>query len=671
MKNYETSFHSNRCGPSSNNSPNTGESLKKTRENDTTNNLTECQIKRQYDRNNDVTSVQKRCNTRVEHREVALDQQIERRKTQTANLHKDESQVSRKSTDTKNDKLHFSNSINNNDKNIGNLCSCASVAEAEDNETLVKELQDHIQALNIELNNWKSENQLLKRDILRAKNVVKREMGGKVESFDDLVKMTDEDGWIGQQEMILLLKKELHELNEIFKEKGIQQPSPVRRKRSILPEEIPDDRKIHWRLKIERDDVIRHAEKEKQDLIEARDKLKEKVESVWNRNEEMEQQINSIREELSQRSKIPNSSLIYRLREMEKRMKFYLKDKHELRRALEEEELKGNNLLHKIADLQNESVSQKNTLNVTEETLENQKNDEEKFLCPTIMSEFNSTFGLGDLKENLYEMDEEYEKKMEFCNSLSDLIFRFEEFYADIKLRSSLHKDAANSKSSRTSISTDTFDGINTSQYEYIDQDIEKINTDTLEEQGNEFKEQYPDHFQNITRNYSFSEEFARNTVDENQEQVVNEFIRSDSRSERERLASSFESIEKRISEKTEQVYDLLDNIKHQTEQLLNSYSQLWKIVTQIKMMMYKYKRLKKLSKYFEKKSDSKENVFCHDACAELFTEGGMVLNILRKENKFLKMLINSVFGSKAYDFDLFCTYAEKSKELFYAEIKT
>ncbi|GFY10920.1 uncharacterized protein TNCV_1124421 [Trichonephila clavipes] len=282
MKNYETSFPSNRCDPSSNTSPNTEESLKKAREDRSTNNLVEFQIKRPCDRNNDATSVQRRCNTKVEeHREVALDQQFEKRKTQTVNVQKNEFQDSRKSTDTKNDKLHFSDSIKSKDKNSGNLCSCTNITK--DNETLVKELQDYIQALNIELNNWKSKNQLLKMDILRAKNVVKREMGGKVESFEDLVKMTDEDGWIGQQEMILLLKKELHELNEIFKEKGIRQPSPVRRKRSILPEEIPDDRKIHWRLKIERDDVIRHAEKEKQDLIEARDKLKEKVESVWNR----------------------------------------------------------------------------------------------------------------------------------------------------------------------------------------------------------------------------------------------------------------------------------------------------------------------------------------------------------------------------------------------------
>ncbi|GFY10922.1 uncharacterized protein TNCV_1124441 [Trichonephila clavipes] len=385
----------------------------------------------------------------------------------------------------------------------------------------------------------------------------------------------------------------------------------------------------------------------------------------------MEQQINSIREELSLRPKSPNNSLIHRLREMEKRMKHCLKDKHELRRSLEEEEIKGNNLLHKIAELKNESVSLQNTVNVTKETLENQKNDEEKFFCSTVISELNYTFGLSDLKENLYEMEEEYEKKMEFCRSLSDLIFKFEEFYSDFKLRISLAKEIANSKSSRTSISTDTFDGVNTSQYEYIDPDIEKINTETLKEQVDEFKELYPNHSQSVTRNYPFSEEFALNAVDENQEQVVNEFIRSDSESEREKLSSSFNSIEKRISEKTEQVYDLLDNIHHQTEQLLKSYSQLWKIVTQIKMMMYKYKRLKKLSKYFTKKSDSKDNVFCHDVCAELFTEGGMVLNILRNENRFLKMLINCVFGSKAYDFDVFRTYAEKSKELFYAEIKT
>ncbi|GFS53081.1 hypothetical protein TNIN_125421 [Trichonephila inaurata madagascariensis] len=101
----------------------------------------------------------------------------------------------------------------------------------------------------------------------------------------------------------------------------------------------------------------------------------------------MEQQINSIREELSQRPKTPNNSLIHRLREMEKRMKHCLKDKHDLRRSLEEEEIKGNNLLHKIAELKNESVSQQNTLNVTKETLENQKNDEEKFLCSTVISE--------------------------------------------------------------------------------------------------------------------------------------------------------------------------------------------------------------------------------------------------------------------------------------------
>ncbi|GFT22236.1 uncharacterized protein NPIL_130051 [Nephila pilipes] len=672
MQNHETPFHS-KHSDSCDISPNVKEFHQKIHAFGSSNNVVERQPKGQCDTKNNFSNVKKTCNAKVEeHRDVGLSRQFGGHKSQIECFKKDELQISRKSIDTKSYKLDFSDS-RNNAKISGNLCSCACVMEAEENETILKDLQDQIQELNNELNHWKSENQLLKTDIFRAKNIVKREMGGKVKSFEDLMKKTDEDGWIGQQEMILSLKKELHGLKEVFKEKGLRTPSPVRKRRSILPDEIPDDRKIHWRLKIERDDVIRHAEREKQDLIEVRDKLKEKVESMSNRNEELSQEINSIREELSQKPKTPNGSILFRIREIEKKMKFYLKDKHELRRSLEEEEIRENSLLHKIAELKDETVSQKKILDTTEDTLENQKKDEEKHLCSTFMSDLNSSFGLSDVKEMLYEVEEEYQKKMELCGSLTKLIFKFEEFYSDPGLRSSLPKHADNDKSSSTSISTDTFDEVVHSQHEYTDTDIEKFISEKPNKQEPKLDENASDHSQSIIRNYSYSirTDEIQNTVDEDQELVIEEFISLNSTDECQKLSSSFEAIQKEISEKSENVYNLFDSIKDQTEQLLNSYSQLWKIVLQIKMMMYKYKNLKKLSKHFVKKSDNKENGFCHDASVELFTEGEMVLNILRKENKFLKMLITSVYGSKTYDFDLFRSFSRKSKELFYAKVKT
>ncbi|GBN30415.1 hypothetical protein AVEN_155880-1 [Araneus ventricosus] len=164
------------------------------------------------------------------------------------------------------------------------FCSCACcTTDNEQIENTLKESQNQIQNLTAELSNCKTENQLLRKDINRAKNVVKREIGRNVETFEDLVKKMTEDSWMGQQEKIVSLKKELRVLKEELKEKGLQAPSPVKRHESVSPEKVPNDRKVHWRLKLERQSILRQTEREKQDLIGDRDRLKGKCEGILNR----------------------------------------------------------------------------------------------------------------------------------------------------------------------------------------------------------------------------------------------------------------------------------------------------------------------------------------------------------------------------------------------------
>ncbi|KAF8796548.1 hypothetical protein HNY73_000909 [Argiope bruennichi] len=540
------------------------------------------------------------------------------------------------------------------------LCSCVCcMSDNEQIENTVKDLQNQIQQLTAELSNYKTENQLLRKDINRAKTVVKREIGRNVESFEELVKKMTEDSWIGQQEKIVSLKKELRELKEELKEKGLEAPSPVKRRESLSPEQVPNDRKVHWRLKLERESILRQTEREKQDLIEDRDRLKEKCEVILNRNKELEQQIDSIRQELKEARKDSNGNFISRLQEVEKKAKFCLEEKSRLRRSVEEEETKEKQLLKKIEELNTEIKSQKNTLENVEEILSKKKSDENSLVSSVTKFESEVSSGFRDIDRNLDDVNSEQKKNIEGLNSLIDYLFMFEELFIQQRKKSPSSRCSEDEISSRTSISTDTLNAAEV-QIKRTDSADETIPTTTAKQIMQVKRESVVENAQMVIQDTK--QKLEKTLANDDQYHFIEES--TSLKDECNRFVKLLKDEENENLKKSERIYDLLNSIKNETEELLKNNSQLWRIAAQIKIMLYKNKKLRKLVKDYANALEIEQHGFCHETWDDLIKKAELIYNILGKESKFLKTLITKVAESKAYDFDVY-TFACKGKEIF------
>ncbi|GIY55096.1 uncharacterized protein CDAR_177031 [Caerostris darwini] len=586
----------------------------------------------------------------IHHRAIASASKIPQliKHPQYEDIQKNSTRSEGSSTSTKSDSGEFS--INDSTKDSKKSCSCTCcMMENEKIKAHIKDLRDRIQILAVELIKCKNSNQLLKKDITTARAVVKREIGGNVENFEDLLKKAQEHGWKGHQEQILSLKKELRELRGKLKEKDVSAPSPVKRHQSL--EDVPKDRKTHWRLKLEQQNVYSRAGRKIEELIEDRDKLKNNLHILKNKNKELEHQIDCIREQLDATSKDENDVFLSRLREIEKKTKFCLEDKSKLKRALDKEKTKENLLLGKITELETETNSHKKVYESTEKTLASRKNDGEKLIF--CASELDCAFvnDLCDINTKLFDVDAQHKQKLERLNLLVNTMLKFEEIYTEQQQRSDLSSSTDVNKMSITTMSTDTYNEEDKLPLKIIGENYDRKSS------PGRFEKQEQDSIVEDVKNELMC--FAN--IDHHKCDCSSE--------ESENLALSifylFENQEYENFQKSQQIYQVIEDTKIRTEDFLRSHSKLWKTVAHIKIMMYKNNQLRVVAKHNQAVTEDDEHGFCHTTWDELIAKGKTVFHILKKENRFLKELIVNTIGSKANDFDLNNSFACKSKEFF------
>ncbi|GBO34786.1 hypothetical protein AVEN_138049-1, partial [Araneus ventricosus] len=363
-----------------------------------------------------------------------------------------------------------------------------------------------------------------------------------------------------------------------------------------------------------------------------------------------------------------NGNFISRLQETEKKAKFCLDEKSRLRRSVEEEETKEKQLLSKIEELKNEIKSQKKTLEITKETLSRKKSDENAILSSLTMFESEASSGLRDIDKNLNEVGGECKKNVERLNLLIDLLFVFEELFIQQRQRSPSSRHSDDEINCRTSVSTDTFNEESPErvQEEGTDSINERIPTTTAKEIMQVEREFVVENAETVIQDTK--EKLENILADDDQQPSTEESVSL--KDECNRYVKLFKDKEKDNLKKSERIYDLIDGIKEKTEEMLKNNSQLWKIASKIKTMLYKNKKLRKLVKNYPNELVNEQHGFCHTTWDDLINKGESVHNILGKENKFLKMLITKLAESKAYDFDLY-TCACKEKETFMQKVST
>lgn len=204
-----------------------------------------------------------------------------------------------------------------------------------ENNPIVRELQDKIERLHFKLLECRNQNQLLKRDLLMAKKVMSQEIGGKSIDFQNLLKHGTEIGWKGRQEKVLLLKNKVKELQDRIQD--IEGDGKVVQEAPAETKQVPNERKLYWRLELERRQVHERAEKDMSYLIDETNDLRSKMDNMKARNRELTQEVTMLRAELHSMTEKnrEDNSIIQALHNVENQLKDTLEDKSEIRRELD------------------------------------------------------------------------------------------------------------------------------------------------------------------------------------------------------------------------------------------------------------------------------------------------------------------------------------------------
>lgn len=350
------------------------------------------------------------------------------------------------------------------------------------------------------------------------------------------------------------------------------------------------------------------------------------------------------------------------MHEVERKTKFCLEEKARLRRSIEEEETKEKQLLKKIEELETEIKSQKKTFEITKETLSRKKSDEDAILSLITAFETEASSGMSDVDKNLNKVDEEHNRNMERLSILADLLFEFEELFSQQRLRSPFSR-RSDDENCRTLISIDTFNKESPERVKNggTDSKNERIHTSTVKEIMQVRRESILEEAETVIQD---TKEKLDRTLMADDDQELSTDLPENFKDECNKFVKLFKDKDKENLKKSEHIYDLIDRIKEKTEEMLRNNSQLWRIASQIKIMLYTNKKLQKLVKNYSNTLVNEKHGFRHTTWDEFIHKGESIYNILGKKNKFLKSLIISIAASKAYDFDLY-TFSCKRKEIF------
>lgn len=162
-------------------------------------------------------------------------------------------------------------------------CYCLDCAPLDDKKQLIQEAEDHLQKLLIELINEKNQNQMLRREVYIARKVVEREVGNNIISFETLLEKSNDEGWMGRYEMCLILRRKIRDLTTLIENlegEGCVPPPKWKPRKKESTETFPDERIIYWTLELERREVLKNAERDRNVLMASKVFMKEKLEPL-------------------------------------------------------------------------------------------------------------------------------------------------------------------------------------------------------------------------------------------------------------------------------------------------------------------------------------------------------------------------------------------------------
>ncbi|GBL80824.1 hypothetical protein AVEN_26252-1 [Araneus ventricosus] len=206
-----------------------------------------------------------------------------------------------------------------------------------ENSPAVRELRDKIEQLNFRLTECRTENQMLKRNLHLAKQMVCKEIGEHSKDFQTLLKHGTEPGFRGRMETVLLLKKKVHDLQDHLKKLEGETPK-IRETCSeeFVKKRIPEDRKAYWRMELERRLAKEDAEKQMSPVAKECNELRKKLDSEKARFRDLNSELNLLRAELeSQVSKNEEDmGLVQSFKTIENQLQDTLNERAEIRDAL-------------------------------------------------------------------------------------------------------------------------------------------------------------------------------------------------------------------------------------------------------------------------------------------------------------------------------------------------
>ncbi|KAF8792840.1 Coiled-coil domain-containing protein 13 [Argiope bruennichi] len=226
-----------------------------------------------------------------------------------------------------------------------------------ENCSAVRELRDKIEQLNFRLTECRTENQMLKRNLHLAKQMVCKEIGEHSENFQTLLKHGTDPGFRGRLETVLLLKKKVHDLQDHLKKLEGEAPK-VRETCSeeFVKKRIPEDRKAYWRMELERRLAKEDAEKQMSPVAKECHELRKKLEAEKTRFRDLNSELNLLRAELdSQVNKNEEDmGLVLSFKTMENQLQDTLNERAEIRDALAGYKARNKRLEGEISSLKDE-----------------------------------------------------------------------------------------------------------------------------------------------------------------------------------------------------------------------------------------------------------------------------------------------------------------------------
>ncbi|XP_054706852.1 uveal autoantigen with coiled-coil domains and ankyrin repeats-like [Uloborus diversus] len=189
----------------------------------------------------------------------------------------------------------------NERKDFNEECSACDFEKLRvmENNPTIRELREKIEQLSIRLTECKTENQMLKKDLNLAKKMVLREVGTHDLELPILLKRGTEAGWKGRMENVLLLKQKLQELRNYLREIEGNAPEPkVTPSEEFAKRQIPYDRKLFWRMELERRLARENAEKDMNPLIQECQELRKTLDKEKTRYRELNDEVKLLKAEL-------------------------------------------------------------------------------------------------------------------------------------------------------------------------------------------------------------------------------------------------------------------------------------------------------------------------------------------------------------------------------------